>query len=228
MLIRFVLAALAGVLLAAPALAGERVRVALLPIAVHASGTESDYLQTGLAEMLSARLEQYDGLEVVRPAEAGAPTPSRDEARARGREVGADFVLYGSFTRFGKGASLDLRCEQLIAAPAAEGRGEQAEEPAAAPARQVFIQAGTLAEIIPDLDTLAEKVVRFAIGTPSATLTRSEAGVAPAPAGPSAAEYQELLRRLDALERATFAPVAQGEAPTAADGESDAAASLVR
>jgi len=226
-LIRFVLVALTGVLLAAPALAGEHVRVALLPIAVHASGTESDYLQTGLAEMLSARLEQYDGLEVVRPGEGGTPTPSRDEVRSRGREVGADFVLYGSFTRFGKGASLDLRCEQLLVPPPAEG---QEDEPVAAPARQVFIQAGTLAEIIPDLDTLAEKVARFAISAPVKTPTLAGAGAAgqaQAPAGPSAAEYRELLRRLDALERATFTPVAQGE-PAADDADADAAASLVR
>ena len=226
MLIRFVLVGLAGVLLAGPALAGPRIRVALLPIAVHASGSESDYLQRGLAEMLSARLEQYDGLEVVRPGDAGNPTPTRDEAQARGREAGADFVLYGSFTRFGLGASLDLRCEQIISPPASED-----EEEVAGPARRVFIQAGTLAEIIPDLDTLAEKVARFAISAPGAPPRRSQAGIARdagARAGPTAAEYREVLRRLDALERAAYAPVARGEPPAAEDGESDAAASLVR
>lgn len=223
MLIRFVLVALAGVLVAAPALAGPGVRVALLPIAVHASGSESDYLQTGLAEMLSARLEQYEDLEVVRPGDASTPTSTRDEAQARGREAGADVVLYGSFTRFGSGASLDLRCDQIIATPASE------EEKVDAPARRVFIQAGTLAEIIPDLDTLAEKVARFAISMPGTPPKRGEAGVAlDADTGPTAAEYQNVLRRLDALESALYAPVAQGEAPAAEDGESDPAASLVR
>ncbi len=87
-----------------PALAVEEVIVALAPIAVHAAGKESTYLSRGLSEMLSARLEQFDGIRVV-PIEAGEA-----DALAAARSAGADYVLYGSFTRFGEGASLDLQC----------------------------------------------------------------------------------------------------------------------
>jgi hypothetical protein len=222
--LRTVAAVLAALLPAGPALAGPDVRVALLPIAVYASGSDSDYLQTGLAEMISARLEQYEGLEVLRPDDAAKPTAAREEAMARARDAGAEFVLYGSFTRFGKGASLDLRCDRVLAPAADEGEHDPA------PARRVFIQAGTLAEIIPDLDTLAEKVARFAISGSGQPRRLGEADVAGEAASgvPTAAEYQEVLRRLDALERALFAPVAQGESPTAPQGTPDAAPSVVR
>ena len=224
--IRSAAVALVGALLALPALAEPNARVVLLPIAVHATGSDSEYLQKGLAEMLSARLEQFEGLVVVRPGDAAMPASGRQEALDRGREAGADFVLYGSFTRFGEGASLDLRCDQLL--PPTEDPEAEVSQP---PARQVFIQAGTLAEIIPDLDTLAEKVARFAITAPAGpqrrALARASGNGAPA-GGASGAEVQEILRRLDALERTVYAPLAQGEAPAGDEATPDAATSLVR
>lgn len=224
--IRSAAVALVGALMALPALAEPNARVVLLPIAVHATGSDSEYLQQGLAEMLSARLEQFEGLVVVRPGDAALPAAGRQEALDRGRAAGADFVLYGSFTRFGEGASLDLRCDQLLP-PSEDPDAEVSEDPA----RQVFIQAGTLAEIIPDLDTLAEKVARFAITTPGGPQLKGVAGASGngAPAeGVSSAEAQEILRRLDALERAVYAPVAQSEAPAGDEATGDAAPSLVR
>ncbi|MDJ0851885.1 MAG: hypothetical protein QNK04_26195 [Myxococcota bacterium] len=198
--------ALAAVL---PSLAGADVRVALLPIAVHAQGEDSAYLETGLAAMLSARLEQYEGVDVVRPAADAVPATAREDAVARAREVEADFVLYGSFTRFGEGASLDLRCTQV----GPEVSEEQEVE--AGPARRVFIQAGTLAEIIPDLDTLAEKVARFAFETNSTPPKRGEAVAAsPEAEAVSPEEVADLRSRVEALESALYTPVAQGEVPT--------------
>ena len=47
--------------------AGAATRIILLPISVYATGAEVDYLQSGLMEMLASRLDQYDGLVVVRP-----------------------------------------------------------------------------------------------------------------------------------------------------------------
>jgi TolB-like protein len=223
--IRSLAVVLAGVVLAAPGLAADDVRVALLPIAVHASGGDSGYLQTGLAEMISARLEQYRGLEVVRPAVDATPAPARDEALARAREVGADLVLYGSFTRFGEGASLDLRCAEVGEGPA------DGEEAAAPPARRVFIQAGTLAEIIPDLDTLAEKVARFAFRTSTTPPKHGEQGTGVAAAdGVSSEDVADLRTRVEAIERTLYAPVAQGEPPRSEAAETDggAAPSVVR
>ena len=205
--------------------AAEGVRVALLPIAVHAQGGDSAYLETGLVEMISARLEQYDGLDVVRPGADATPATGAEDALGRARDARADFVLYGSFTRFGEGASLDLRCSQV--APAA---AEEADP--AGPARRVFIQAGTLAQIIPDLDTLAEKVARFAFETNSTPPKRGEVVAGATPEQMGHEELADLKARVEALERALYTPVAQGEAPTAEVDEAavtgDGSTSVVR
>ena len=163
-----------------PALAAAEVVVALAPIAVHAAGKESTYLSRGLSEMLSARLEQFDGIRVV-PIEA-----EEADVLAAARSAGADYVLYGSFTRFGEGASLDLKCMAT-----AEGGGDL---------RRVFIQAGLVSDIIPKLDTLAEKVARFSI---SGEVTRRRAMT---DGGAKTAGLADLTRRVEALEERVYAP----------------------
>ena len=163
-----------------PALAEEEVIVALAPIAVHAAGEDSTYLSRGLSEMLSARLQQFDGIRVI-PIEAG-----KDDALAAARSAGADYVLFGSFTRFGEGASLDLQCMAT-----AEGAGES---------RRVFIQAGLVSDIIPKLDTLAEKVARFSISGEVSRRRATTDGAA------GTAGLADLTRRVEALEERVYAP----------------------
>jgi hypothetical protein len=187
----------------APAAPARTARIALLPIAVHAAGADVDYLQSGLAEMMAARLDQYDGIIVVRPASDAVPPADEAAALEAARGMGAQFAVWGSFTRFGDGASLDLRCAS-IGEPAGDEEARDA-------ARRLFVQSGTLAQIIPQLDTLANKVARHALaggGEPRIVGAEAPAGeVAPA-AAPGALD--EIVRRLDALERVVFQPVAAG------------------
>ncbi|MBW2271500.1 MAG: hypothetical protein JRH16_23370 [Deltaproteobacteria bacterium] len=186
---------------AVPAQAG--VRVALMPIAVYAAGADSVYLQSGLAAMIAARLDQYEGVSVVRPEIGGAPPASVDAARVAAEAAGAGFVLFGSFTRFGDGASLDLRCARV----AAPGEGEDAA------ARRLFIQSGKLAEIIPQLDTLAQKVARYALRSGAPRVAGAEDGKQPAPSnGPTASEYEALVQRVEELERTLIPAVAESAA----------------
>jgi hypothetical protein len=115
-------------------------------------------------------------------------------------------VLFGSFTQFGEGASLDLQCAPV----AAEAKG-------ASPS--IFIQSGTLGEIIPHLDQVAEKVGRHLMADGTAT------GAAPGslpPVGAAApsdggaisdellqdaiSELEALRGRVDALEERVFSP----------------------
>jgi TolB-like protein len=189
----------------APAVPARPARIALLPIAVHAAGADVDYLQSGLAEMMAARLDQYDGIIVVRPASDAAPPADEAAALEAARGMGAQFVVWGSFTRFGDGASLDLRCASVAEPPAGDEEARDA-------ARRLFVQSGTLAQIIPQLDTLANKVARHALagaGEPRIVGAES-AATAPAPAAASPGALDEIVRRLDALERAVFQPVAAG------------------
>ena len=217
----FALALLLATALAAPAGAG--VRIALLPVSVHASGEESGYLQSGLSEMLAARLDQYEGVVVIRAATEAGPPVDAAAARAAARAAGADFVLYGAFTRFGDGASLDMRCARVEV----EGEGVDAE----AAARRIFIQSGNLVEIIPQLDTLAQKVARYAFGAGGAAprVAGTGSGAArTATGGSTAGDFDALAKRVEELERALFPPVASGETPAADPRTVDGEEVLVR
>ena len=211
---------LAGIatFLAAAAAAGEPVRIALLPMSVHAHSSGTEYLSSGLAAMLSARLEQFEGVVVVRVDSKGDPLTKTEAAVEAGREVEANFVLFGSFTQFGEGASLDVRCVRV---------GDDVGEP-----RRIFVQSGQVAEIIPSLDGLAEKIARYALGHDGATGGRSvEGNGAPATAavsGPSAEEYGELLDRLEALEGAVYTPVASGDTVATESSEAESNGSELR
>ncbi len=217
MRIRPLAVVLAGIatFLAAAAAAGEPVRIALLPMSVHARSTGTEYLSGGLAAMLSARLEQFEGLVVVRVDGNGNPPSKTGAAIEAGRAVEADFVLFGSFTQFGEGASLDIRCARV---------GDDGREP-----RRIFIQSGRVSEIIPSLDGLAEKIARYALGHDGGTGGRTiEANGVPAVAGPSPEEYEELLDRIEALEGVVYKPVASGENLASESGDTETNGSELR
>jgi hypothetical protein len=217
---RSLAAGVAGLLLCLPLLAEASVRIVLLPISVYAAGADTGYLSTGLAEMLAARLERYEGVSVVRPAADAVPPEGEAQALEAAGALGADFVLFGSFTQFGEGASLDLRC-----APVAE-----VSEDGDVGSRRVFIHSGTVAEIIPKLDTLAEKVLRFALGDARGArrVVEPEAGGAAGSGSAGDEALADLRRRVDALERAVYAPALSGEAAPASGAESENDSSLVR
>lgn len=130
--------------------AEDRVRIAVLPVVVHSSESRQ-YLRDGIADMLSSRLEQVRSLEVIRVDDEELATNRSTQAIAAGKKLGADYVLYGSFTRFGEGASLDMQCLAI------------AEDAQGAPARQIFVQSGNMGSVIPDLDDLVGRITRFAV-----------------------------------------------------------------
>jgi hypothetical protein len=177
-------------IVAAPAHAEGDPKILLLPIVVHSS-EDPEYLRNGLADMLNARFSRIGGLEIIRPDDPEKGTTNLDHALDLARKAGADFVLYGSFTRFGRGASLDVQCS-----PTDESK-------ARAPLREIFVHSGSIGEIIPDLDELAGKVSRFAKG---------EDVSSPAPAAPAATgsesggnpDTEDLILRIEALETALF------------------------
>jgi hypothetical protein len=176
----------------------QTVRVAMLPIAVNSSDSETDYLSTGLADMLTARLEQSGRIVITRLDEGAR---DRADAIKAGEEAGVEFVLFGSYTQFGAGASLDLRCVKVA--------GDDSAEP-----RRVFIQAGSPAEIIPKLGDLSESVTRYLLGT--AVSTGPQPGVnAAVPPTAAASGLADLQQRIEALERVVFsAPVANATTPS--------------
>jgi TolB-like protein len=184
------LAALAG---AAPA--EERRTVAILPVVVHALDDQA-YLREGLADMLASRLGQQPGIGVVRVNDPAKATLDPAAARAAGQAVGAQWVLFGSFTRFGDGASLDVQCVPV----AAPGNPDP---------RSIFVQSGQIAELIPRLDGIAERVASHVMGRDGEAVRATARNV-------GRAELDELRRRVDALERRGTAPTPPVPAPGAA------------
>jgi outer membrane protein insertion porin family len=177
--------ALGLALFAGRAGAEERRTVAILPVVVHALEDHA-YLRDGLADMLASRLGQQPGIAVLRVDALDKATTDADAARATAKALGAQWVLFGSFTRFGDGASLDVQCVP-VAAPGEPGP------------RSIFVQSGQLAELIPRLDGVAERVAAHVLGR--------DGGGSAAPAA-SRNELDELRRRIEALERRPAAPPA--------------------
>ena len=172
-------------LLALAAGAEPRLRVAVLPVVVH-SLEEQAYLQSGIADMLSTRLEQNPALTIVRVRDAAQATTDGEAARQAARAAGAEFVVFGSFTRFGDGASLDLRC-----LPVAGAKGDDP--------RSVFVQAGGVGEIIPRLDDVADKVARYVTSGAGSGTPAVGAGPAVAGGGAPPEALQDALSELDEL-----------------------------
>jgi TolB-like protein len=184
--------------------AEPRVKIAVLPVVVHAL-EEKDYLQSGIADMLATRLEQNAAVTVARVADATQATTDGEVARAAARAAGAEFVVYGSFTRFGDGASLDLRCLPVA--------GAQGEEP-----KGVFVQAGKVGEIIPKLDEVADRVARYALsgGTLPAVAAApqgSPSAATPEAMGDALSELDELRARVERLESALYGKEGTGKQP---------------
>jgi TolB-like protein len=169
--------------------AQERTSVVVLPVVVHSLDGD-EYLREGLADMLASRLGRSPELAVLRIDDPELATTDLAAARSAAQTVGADYVLFGSFSHFGAGASLDLSC-----APVAE---------AAAEPRQMFVQSGALGEIIPRLDDLAQTVASHLTMGDSATPATGSADHLPGDSGGTgmAAEaLSDLRARVAELER---------------------------
>lgn len=198
------------VALATVASAEPPVRVVILPVVVHRAAMDSGFVSRGVADMLSARLEQVGGISVVRVENVEAATTDLDTARAAAGPLGGDYVLYGAFTQFGEGASLDIQCASLSEAA---GRPEAA--------RRVFIQSGTIGEIIPRLDALVEKIVVFLRDDGAAVAANVPAPREASNGAASDADAEiirELRERVEALERAVY-PAGPPEDASAAAGD---------
>jgi TolB-like protein len=170
-----------------PRLVARKPTLALLPMVVH-SNEDPEYLRQGLSDMLTARFTKEALVQVIPIEDPGRATTDLDEALEAARDAGAEFVLFGSFTRFGQGASLDVQTAATAAGPDGETL------------REIFVHSGSIGAVIPDLDDLVGKVTRFTVGeapTPAAPAQAQTGAAARATGVPSSAE---LLRRIEALE----------------------------
>ncbi len=147
---------LMGLFLVSPFLvtAAEPPHLLIIPFEI-SSQEALDYLKDSLPDLLASRIGQGPEIIVVPPGKVrealqGRPTLSLtdQEAQALARSVGADYLLFGRFTKIGEGFSLDaglldLRSGQLAGRFVADGEG--------------------MAQVLPKVGELAESVrKRFA------------------------------------------------------------------
>jgi len=131
-------------------------KVAILPVKIH-SPENLEYMQEGLVDMLSSRVELEGRVAVL---EKGPVKKAYDQvsgemnlenARKLGHMLEADFVVFGSLTKLGDSASLDLKVVEV-----------KKEDPGSS----VFVQAKKMEEIIAGVDDLARKIDEKILGYP--------------------------------------------------------------
>jgi TolB-like protein len=133
-------------------------KVALLPVTIH-SPENLEYMREGLYAMFSSRVELEGRVMVmeraaVKKAVSQFPGEIDSEAAQKiGETLGADFVVFGSMTKLGDSASVDLKVVDV--------KGEK-------PASSVYVQARKMEEIIAQVDVIArrvdEKILGYSIG----------------------------------------------------------------
>ena len=129
-------------------------KVVFLPLTIH-SDENLGYLKEGTYAMFSSRVELEGRISVlergaVKKALTEVPGEIDSEtARKVGETLGADFVVFGSLTKLGNSASVDLKVLEV--------KGEK-------PASSVYVQANKLEEIISQVDVLARKVDEKILG----------------------------------------------------------------
>jgi len=185
-------AALLGtLLLCTAASAGDRTRIVILPIVVHSAASDSSYVSRGITDMISSRLEQTGRVQVDRVEDPKAATTVLGKALELGKARGGDYLIFGAFTQFGDGASLDVHCLPL----------DVKNEVEAAAARRIFISSGAMGDIIPKLDEIVDRVATYTKVGP----VEQAAAPAAAPPSPGQAEaLRDMARRLEVLEKAVF------------------------
>ncbi len=126
--------------------AAEVAKVALLPLTINAPD-RLDYLRNGLEDILASRISWEGKVLVLDKAQVQKSLPKVsgpiDEIRALeiGKNLGADYVIFGSLTVAGAGASIDLRVADL-------GKKQAAEI--------FFTQTKGMDEVIPRMNGLIE------------------------------------------------------------------------
>jgi len=159
--------------------AAEAHKVALLPLTINAPD-RLDYLRNGLQDIMASRIS-WEGKvlvldkELVQKALAKVSGPI-DETRAVeiGKNLGADYVIFGSLTVAGAGASIDLRVAEL-------GKKQAGEK--------FFTETKGMDEVIPRMndliENLNEKIFERPRTQPATAKGLMEPQVAPAGVGPA-------------------------------------------
>lgn len=128
--------------------ASDAVRVAVLPFQIN-GGADIDYLNEELPSLFAQRLANK-GMKVFPPKETLRLLKRQKvgqlnlaAARAIAKQTGADYAVYGSFSKTGDAFSIDARM--------VDASGEKSAQP-------LFVQKANMMELLPAVDELVEKM----------------------------------------------------------------------
>lgn len=128
--------------------ASDAVRVAVLPFQIN-GGADIDYLNEELPSLFAQRLANK-GIKVIPPKETLRLLKRQKvgqlnlaAARAIAKQTGADYAVYGSFSKTGDALSIDARM--------VDATGEKSAQP-------LFVQKANMMELLPAVDELVEKM----------------------------------------------------------------------
>ncbi|MFO7559161.1 MAG: VCBS repeat-containing protein [Desulfobacterales bacterium] len=92
----------------------DPIRVAILPFNIN-SEKELDFLKIGISEILESRISSLENVETIdleatiRSVHSVKSPVNGNVARETGKQLHADYVIYGSLTVLGKSASIDAK-----------------------------------------------------------------------------------------------------------------------
>jgi TolB-like protein len=158
--------------------AEETKKIAVLPFTIH-SAENIDYIKSGVLDMLISRLSASEYMNVTDKnmvADALKKIQKKDfnaaDVYGLGKQLGVDFVVWGSITKIGNSVSLDGKLLDIATYKSPVG---------------IFEQCEGIDEVIPRINTFAKKINLHLLGqVPVAFTPPSEKTPPPQPAQPVA------------------------------------------
>ena len=179
---------------------GEKT-VAVLPFSVH-SAESIDYVKQGIWDMLSSRIAVTDKIEVISKdsvLQAMKGKEGKDLALqdiyGLGKKMNADFVVYGSITKFGNSISIDGKLVDIAANKSTVS---------------LFTQSQGMDEVIVKINDFARNIDNNILGTvPPSFATPQASAPAPAPQQqtPQDSRESEIIGGMKKSKKGTFTSV---------------------
>ncbi|MGZ6223784.1 MAG: FG-GAP-like repeat-containing protein, partial [Syntrophales bacterium] len=188
---------------------GEKT-VAVLPFSVH-SAESIDYVKQGIWDMLSSRIAVTDKIEVISKdsvIQAMKGKEGKDLALqdiyGLGKKMNADFVVYGSITKFGNSMSIDGKLVDIAANKSTVS---------------LFTQSQGMDEVIVKINDFARNIDNHILGTvPPSFAPPPVSAVAPAPQQqtPQDSRESEIIGGMKKSKKGTYTAVINPDFITAA------------
>ncbi|MGZ3594368.1 MAG: FG-GAP-like repeat-containing protein [Syntrophales bacterium] len=188
---------------------GEKT-VAVLPFSVH-SAESIDYVKQGIWDMLSSRIAVTDKIEVISKdsvIQAMKGQEGKDLALqdiyGLGKKMNADFVVYGSITKFGNSMSIDGKLVDIAANKSTVS---------------LFTQSQGMDEVIVKINDFARNIDNHILGTvPPSFAPPPVSAVAPAPPQqtPQDSRESEIIGGMKKSKKGTYTAVINPDFITAA------------